>query len=97
MTKNLSYFWINSSENENMFLFGSGGSDKVHMKNYDKTLFVSNWLIEEIDLKEDLAGCCCFRSSLSGFVIDVPEASTKDGVAVIQYSFNGRGNQRWIL
>ena len=48
MTKNLSYFWVQGSDNENTYLFGSGGSDKVHMKNYDKTLFVSNWLIEEI-------------------------------------------------
>ena len=30
-------------------------------------------------------------------VIDVPEASNKDGVAIIQYRLNGHGNQRWVL
>ena len=45
LTKNVSYFWITASDVENMYLFGSGGSHKVHMKNYDRTLFASNWQI----------------------------------------------------
>jgi hypothetical protein len=38
-----------------------------------------------------------FKNSLTNLVIDVPEASNKDGVIIIQYNFNGRGNQRWVL
>lgn len=45
----------------------------------------------------DLAGCCVFKSQFSGLVIDVPEGSNKDGVNIIQYGYNGRGNQRWVL
>lgn len=67
------------------------------MKNFDNTLFVSNWQIEEVDLDKDLKGCCIFRNVFSGLVIDVPEGSDKEGVSIIQYGFNGRGNQRWVL
>lgn len=30
-------------------------------------------------------------------VIDVPEGSNKEGINIIQYHENGRGNQRWVL
>lgn len=60
-----------------MYLFGSGGSDKVHMKNFDSTLFVSNWEIEEVDIRKDLGGCCSLHSCYSKLAIDVPEASGK--------------------
>ena len=38
-----------------------------------------------------------FRSKFSDLVIDVPEGSSKEGVVIIQYGYNGRGNQRWVL
>lgn len=39
------YFWIVANDDESMYLFGSSASNKVSMKNFDNTLFVSNWEI----------------------------------------------------
>jgi hypothetical protein len=71
------YFWILANDDQNMYLFGSSASNKVSMKNFDNTLFVSNWEIEEVNIDEDLSGCCIFKSAYSGMVIDVPEGSNK--------------------
>lgn len=72
-------------------------SQKLAMKSFDPTLFITNWSIEEVNIEEDLSGCCIFKSAFSDLVIDVPEGSNKDGLGIIQYTCNGRGNQRWVL
>lgn len=72
MNHHENYFWVVSSEDEGQFLFASSLSPKVTMRNFDNTLFVSNWEMQEVDLDRDLAGCCAFRSEFSNFVIDVP-------------------------
>lgn len=40
----------------------------------------------------------CYISSLrSGYVLDVPEATEKTGIEIIQYPCNFRFNQKWIF
>ncbi len=97
MNLNENYFWIISNEDQNQYLFASSSSAKVGLKNFDNTLFVSNWQMQAVELEKELPGCCIFKSEFSEMVIDVPEASNKDGIAIIQYPLNGHGNQRWVL
>ena len=84
-------------DDERKYLCASGMNDQLKIKCFDPTLFITNWSIEEVNLDEDLSGCCIFRSLYSEHVIDVPEGSDKEGIAIIQYQCNGRGNQRWVL
>lgn len=44
-----------------------------------------------------LAQTCFISSFRSSDVLDVPEASDKQGTQIIQYACNFRFNQRWIL
>lgn len=37
------YFWLIAKDDESLTLFGSSANNKVSMKNFDRTLFVSNW------------------------------------------------------
>jgi hypothetical protein len=38
-----------------------------------------------------------FKSDSSNLVLTLPDHSSKEGTTIIQYSFNGGGNQRWII
>lgn len=44
-----------------------------------------------------LAKTCYISSFRSGQVLDIPEASDRQGVQIIQYPCNFRFNQKWIL
>lgn len=44
-----------------------------------------------------LAKTCYIASFRSGQVLDIPEASDRQGMQIIQYPCNFRFNQKWIL
>lgn len=44
-----------------------------------------------------LRNSCLIVNNLSNKVLDVPEASHKKGVRIVQWKKNRRWNQRWLL
>ena len=90
------YFWIKPKKYDDLCLHASAVHDRIRVSGLDQSLRVCLWefLPYTGNILKELS---TLRSTYSRLVVDVPEHSTKEGVSLIQYLYQGCGNQRWTI
>ena len=88
------YYWIKTEKHGKKAVCLQGVLKYVSFDDKDENQM---FRFEAIVSNQELDNTALMLNVASGKVLDVPEASRKEGVAVAQYSKNRRFNQRWIF
>lgn len=94
----INYFWIKPSINIGLSLCASSISQDIKISTIDLTLNICLWeFIVYPNNGQVLDGLSILKSESSKLMLTLPEHSSKEGTAIIQYLLIGGGNQRWII